>query len=231
MIALSRWNLGLLLSLALPLSSEVAEATLSRSISDSVTVNGRTATSLYSRAARTLTTTSPLGRQGTTTFDLFGRVSEALSPGVAPVASAYDAQGRLSTVTQGARQTLYTYNPQGLLWKIRDPLSREVEFTYDSIGRVRTQKLPDSRIVQFDYDENGNLTSLTPPGRPQHGFVCGKGATRFPMNRGWKAGGGGFLDGASSRFTRLLELDSSRAGGSSRWRRSRTPSCAWIPQS
>ena len=141
------------------------------SISDSVTVNGRTATSLYSRAARTLTTTSPLGRQGTTTFDLFGRVSEALSPGVAPVSSAYDAQGRLSTVTQGARQTLYTYNPQGLLWKIRDPLLREVEFTYDEVGRVLTQKLPDTRIVQFDYDANGNLTALTPPGRPQHGFV------------------------------------------------------------
>lgn len=141
------------------------------SISDSVTVNGRTATSLYSRAARTLTTTSPLGRQGTTTFDLFGRVSEALSPGVAPVSSAYDAQGRLSTVTQGSRQTLYTYNSQGLLWKIRDPLLREVEFTYDSVGRVLTQKLPDTRIVQFDYDANGNLTALTPPGRPQHGFV------------------------------------------------------------
>ena len=40
------------------------------------------------------------------------------------------------------------------------------------MGRERGRSFrADTRIVQFDYDANGNLTALTPPGRPQHGFV------------------------------------------------------------
>ncbi len=33
------------------------------------------------------------------------------------------------------------------------------------------QTLPDQRVIGFGYDGNGNLTSVTPPSRPQHGFT------------------------------------------------------------
>ncbi len=33
-----------------------------------------------------------------------------------------------------------------------------------------TQRLPDLRVIGFTYDANGNLTSITPPGRPAHTF-------------------------------------------------------------
>ncbi|MCK5147781.1 RHS repeat protein [bacterium] len=41
---------------------------------------------------------------------------------------------------------------------------------YDSVGRVTQQTLPDGRQIAYTYDANGNLTSLTPPGRPAHLF-------------------------------------------------------------
>jgi YD repeat-containing protein len=140
------------------------------SILDTVTINGRSISSTWTAATRTMSTTSPEGRQGSTRFDVYGRVEEASSPGVLPVSYAYDTLGRLETVTQGARTTTYHYDADGYVEWIRDPLGREVHFTYDDAGRVRTQRLPDLRVIGFNYDANGNLTSVTPPGRPAHGF-------------------------------------------------------------
>ncbi len=139
-------------------------------ITDSVTVNGRTALSLYSRAGNQITTTSPEGRQGVTRFDVFGRVIGVQAPGIIEGTSGYDTRGRLQTVTQGSRTTTYSYNPEGYVQKITDPLARDVQFTYDLAGRVKTQTLSDGRVIGFDYDVNGNLTSITPPGRPAHAF-------------------------------------------------------------
>jgi YD repeat-containing protein len=38
-------------------------------------------------------------------------------------------------------------------------------------GRVTTQTLTDGRVVGFGLDDSGNLTSVTPPGRPAHAFT------------------------------------------------------------
>ena len=140
------------------------------SIVDQATVNGRTITSSYDATTRTLTTTSPMGRQGSTTFDLFGRVAHSNSPGLPQTHLGYDARGRLSDIDQGTRNTHYEYDPNGFVESVRDPFGRTVHFTYDAVGRVKTQTLPDSRVLSFDYDVNGNLTSITPPGRPAHAF-------------------------------------------------------------
>jgi RHS repeat-associated protein len=140
------------------------------SLTDTVTVNGKTATAVQDLVNRRVTTTSPEGRQSTTAFDVFGRPTEIALPGVAPVQYGYEARGRLQTLTQGTRTTTYTYDPAtGFVSKITDPAAREVSFTYDLAGRVKTQTLPDSRVVRFSYP-SGNVTSITPPGRPAHAF-------------------------------------------------------------
>jgi YD repeat-containing protein len=41
---------------------------------------------------------------------------------------------------------------------------------YDTADRLTRHTLPGGRTVQFAYDSSGNLTSLTPPGRPVHAF-------------------------------------------------------------
>ena len=145
------------------------------SLTDRVTVNGRTYTSAYDAASRTFTDTSPAGRQRTTTIDTKGRVVREQTAGLEPVAYAYDAHGRLVTITQGtgagARITHLTYDSQGYLETIVDPLNRTVRFVYDAAGRVTQQILPDSRVIGYAYDANSNVTSVTPPGRPAHNFT------------------------------------------------------------
>ena len=139
-------------------------------LTDTVTVNGRAATSVHDFGANQITTTTPEGRSSSTTLDAFGRVSQSQLPGLAAIQYGYDTKGRLETVSQGLRTVTYSYDPDGYLEKATDPLSREAIFDYDLAGRVETQTLPDLRQIGFGYDDNGNLTSITPPGRPAHGF-------------------------------------------------------------
>jgi len=94
--------------------------------------------------------------------------------GLEPISFTYDPSGRLSTMTHGtggtARTSTFTYNPQGFLASLTDPLSRTLSFGYDAAGRVTTQTLPDGRVIQTSYDANGNVASITPPSRPAHSF-------------------------------------------------------------
>ena len=64
-----------------------------------------------------------------------------------------------------------TYDSQGYLETIVDPLNRTVRFVYDAAGRVTQQILPDNRVIAYAYDANSNVTSVTPPGRPAHNFT------------------------------------------------------------
>jgi YD repeat-containing protein len=140
-------------------------------LTESVTVNGHTGTSVRNLLSRTLTTTSPSGRTGSSSFDIFGRLEQAQVGSFLPVGYTYDARGRLSTLTQGTRTVTYAYNPEGRIESITEPLSREVRFEYDLAGRVTKKVLPDLREILLSYDANGNLTSITPPSRPAHSFA------------------------------------------------------------
>ncbi len=145
-----------------------------QALQETVTVNGRTATRTFDAVQRRMTRTSPTGRPSVTSVDAFRRPVSIEVPGVAPVGFSYDSRGRLSAITQGTgeeqRTVGLTYSPEGWLSALTDPLLRTVSFERDAAGRVRRQTLPDGRVIEFSYDANGNLTSLTPPGRPSHGF-------------------------------------------------------------
>jgi len=145
-----------------------------KSLTDSLTVNGRTATSSYDALSQTVTATSPAKRVTKAVLNAKGRVSQLQVAGLLASHVSYDAHGRLESVYQGTdaeeRKINYTYNPQGYLASVLDPLGREVQFQYDQAGRVTTQTLPDGRQVLYSYDANGNLASLTPPGQPAHLF-------------------------------------------------------------
>ena len=53
-------------------------------------------------------------------LDAKGRVARAAVTGLLPVDYAYDTDGRLRTVTQGARQTSWTYDGQGHVERVRE---------------------------------------------------------------------------------------------------------------
>ncbi|WP_148667808.1 Ig-like domain-containing protein, partial [Mizugakiibacter sediminis] len=149
------------------------------SLREIFTANGKTTTRDYDPVSRSWTTTSAAGRTATTTVDELDRPVKIAVAGVAPVAMAYDAAGRLlsASVSDGTatRTTTYAYYAdgpaKGWLQSVTDPLGRTVSYQYDAAGRVTRKTLPDGAVIDFGYDANGNLTSLTPPGRPAHGFT------------------------------------------------------------
>jgi RHS repeat-associated protein len=144
-------------------------------LTESVTLNGHTRTTVYDAASKTFTTTSPAARQTQAAIDSQGRVTQTQVTGLLPVNHTYDPQGRPETIAQGdgvdKRLVSFSYNPQGYLDSVTDPLERQVKYEYDLAGRVTKKILPDNREILFSYDASGNLTSLLPPGRPEHRFT------------------------------------------------------------
>ena len=135
-----------------------------------VTRNGNLGTVVYDGATRTATATTAEGRKAVATIDGTGRVTAEQLGTRMPVQYVYDARGRLSQVTQGARTALLTYNAEGFVDTLTDPLGRATAFQYDGVGRVTRQTLPDGRGIGFTYNADGDLNSLTPPGRMRHRF-------------------------------------------------------------
>jgi len=144
-------------------------------VTDTITLNGRTHTTVYDAASKTFTFTSPAARQTQAVIDSLGRVTQTQTTGILAVNSTYDLQGRSATIVQGSgadeRLVSFAYNPEGYLDSVTDPLGRQVKYQYDLAGRVTRQILPDNREILFSYDANGNLASLLPPGRPGHSFT------------------------------------------------------------
>ena len=141
---------------------------------DKRSINGRTWTTVYTAAAKTLVRTSPAGRAVTSTLDARGRVVQQQVAGLLAETFTYDGHGRLSTEVQGTgsgtRTTTLSYDSDGLLETLTDPLAQASSFAYDAVGRLTSETLPGGRTVAFGYDASGNLTSLTPPGAAAHAF-------------------------------------------------------------
>ena len=149
---------------------------------DTININSRTYTSVFDASTNRITSTTPESRQTTATIDSQGRVLQEQIDNTTlyPVDFIYDTRGRLDTITRGTtgvdlRETKITYYASGInkgfIKNITDPMQRTVTFEYDLAGKVKKQILPDLKEILYDYDANGNVTSITPPGRPVHQFT------------------------------------------------------------
>lgn len=164
---------------------------------DTMTINGRNYSIVYDAATRTLTGTTPAGRQRVRSFDAQRRLVGFTQPGITPTQFSYDTQGRVTSVTRGTRVSTLTYNSQGYLASLMDPLAQTVGFARDAVGRPTTVSQADGSHVDFAYDPGGNLVSLTTPNGSSHLFgytpvdllqsyspppVAGSGDTQYAYN-------------------------------------------------
>jgi len=142
---------------------------------EKVSLNGRTYTTTFQGGTRQYTQTTPLNRSTIVGVDAQGRLVLTRIAGVQDVNYAYDVRGRMIGISQGSgaqtRTSSFAYDAQGRLASITDSADRVTTFAYDLAGRVSRETLPDGRVIDYTYDANGNLTSVTPPGRPRHGFA------------------------------------------------------------
>ncbi|MGH8849532.1 MAG: Ig-like domain-containing protein, partial [Casimicrobiaceae bacterium] len=139
------------------------------------TVNGRTTATTYTASTKTFTTTTPAGRTSALTVDSLGRLVSTQRPGINPVNFTYDSRGRIATMTQGTgldvRTATFTYDSDGFVQSVTDPVGRTARFAYDAAGRLTGKTFPDGRAVSFGYDAAGNAISVTPPSRPTYSFI------------------------------------------------------------
>ncbi len=144
-------------------------------LTESSTVAGNTATTVYTAATRTFLTTTPLGRTRSLALDELGRpVTLSASGGIATTAG-YDARGRLAQITTGsgdaARTFTFTYDAtHGLPLTVTDPLDRTATMARDALGRMTSKTLPGGDVIGLGFNAAGDFASLTPPGRPAHQF-------------------------------------------------------------
>ena len=143
-------------------------------LTETTTVNGRVFTTTYDAPTRQFTNTSPEGRATVTRIDSQGRPTFLQVGGIPGTSYVYDSHGRIASVVQAAgadaRSLTMGYGSDGLVQTITDALTRQIIYQRDLVGRVSAVTLPGARTTGFGYDANGNMTSITPSGRPAHGF-------------------------------------------------------------
>jgi YD repeat-containing protein len=76
---------------------------------------------------------------------------------------AYDAAGRLSTVTDAASRHLTFNYPDGstpLVSSVTTDVGLSFSYVYDTQGRLSQVTKPDSTTISFQYDANSNITAV-----------------------------------------------------------------------
>jgi RHS repeat-associated protein len=141
-----------------------------------------TSTSVFTSGTQAKwTSTSAAGRQTEVQVDALERPTQVSVLGSSPVTLYpvqyhYDARGRVDEVTWGSRIFTKQFDGAGWVSSTTAPANLGMSITSrDGNGRPLTMSLPGSRNVSTSYDASGNVTSVTPPGRPAHGFGFDRG--------------------------------------------------------
>lgn len=158
-----------------------------QSYTESQTVNGRTQSDkiFYDASMRKFTTTSSAGRQTYRVVDSHGRTTSLQIGTLTPTQFAYDdtttLTGKVSTEerndgTIDLKKT-YTYYGagngkmsgylHGISYALNGVLRQSSSYSTDAYGRT-VLDTTGADMANFGFDGNGNLTSVTPPNRPEH---------------------------------------------------------------
>ncbi|MDQ3930959.1 MAG: hypothetical protein M3328_17675, partial [Chloroflexota bacterium] len=146
-------------------------------LTDKLTLNGRTYSTVFDRKKRQITYSTPMKRKHTISYDEGWRLVTIRSGKLEPATLTYDEEGRVARVERGAgveaRVYLLGYDEQSRLAKVTDPEGVAVEIKYDESGRAVRRVLSDGRHLEHRYDANGNARGLTLPGGSEHTFQFG----------------------------------------------------------
>jgi len=129
----------------------------------------------FDAAARTQTSTTPLGKTTTVVRNTRGLIeSFTEASGQKVEITAFDDEGRPLTQlvkrADGSVESTITssYHANGLLWTVSEG-GRTTTRTYDSLNRLMTYSDGEGHTIGYEYDPAGNLTTLTyPDGRQVH---------------------------------------------------------------
>ncbi len=145
------------------------------SLSETIELNGDPVELHYEASSRTLTTTSPEGRESRHQLDALGRIVRVQQPGLAALAFAYDPKGRAKSVrwegSSETRETRVEYDALGRPSRLLDSSGAALELDFDPAGRLTRQAYPGGGSLEIEYDTAGRLSRVHPPARPAHEFT------------------------------------------------------------
>ncbi len=131
--------------------------------------DGASLTSTYDAAHRLKGVTDNLGNSITYILDAMGDRTQValLDPGSAQQlkrSAVYDALGRVLESIGGANQiTSYTYDSNGNLRSVTDPLNHVTQQSFDALNRLTHSTNSASGITTTSYDSHSRLLSTTDP--------------------------------------------------------------------
>ena len=120
----------------------------------------------YDTNKKTVTNTD--GRRRRYTYQEDGKISEVLEEDLGPnpqltipTTYAYDALGRLTTISQGVQTRTFTYDALGRQLSETHPESGTTAYTYDANSNVLTRTDARGIVTTSAYDELNRITSKT----------------------------------------------------------------------
>jgi RHS repeat-associated protein len=133
--------------------------------------SGSTTSYSYDSGGNLHSATDPNGITATYVYTPAGAVGSVSYSGSAAhaVTSSYDAEGRLTAMTDGTGSSSFSYNSFGELTSATNGAGQAVGYGYDADGNRTTITYPlpasatwaTSHNVGYGYDKAGNLTSVT----------------------------------------------------------------------
>ena len=143
------------------------------SLTESVTTPTTSWTRTYDAAERTLTSSVDGQSLSVVTFDEEGRVAEVAAAGGPALHRSYDDVGRLVERRwvggSDERAFRHGYDSNGYVSTITLPDERAASLVHDVTGRVVSFAGPDGETTDLSYTPLNALSSVTPPGRGEHG--------------------------------------------------------------
>jgi RHS repeat-associated protein len=140
-----------------------------------IQVGDRISETEFHRSNRTITTTSPMGRQSTIVLDKNGMPTDITAPGAGTVHRDYDKLGRLVGVTVSAgkksRRQTFAFDDNGFLASSTNPRRETSSFERDLVGRLLGVTAPDNSVTRQDLDADDNVLDLFLPSGGDHHFV------------------------------------------------------------
>jgi RHS repeat-associated protein len=127
------------------------------------TAQARSTTTTYDALNRATRIEQPDGSAHSVVFRADGRKASETDPRGVTSSYAYDATGRLVSVTQSgvATATTYAYDQTGAKTTQTDAKNHKVSWEFDAGGRPTSRTLPDGQKETFEYDLQGQLTART----------------------------------------------------------------------
>jgi RHS repeat-associated protein len=115
----------------------------------------------YDPVGRPVSSVDPEGIETRYAYDAAGQlIGITYSDGTPPVAYAYDADGRRTSMTDGTGTTSYAWDARSRLAAVTDGAGDTVRSTWDARGGLLRLVYPDGLTVEHDLDALGRLVAV-----------------------------------------------------------------------